>query len=103
VGLVILVRVREKLTTDNHARGDARKDVDAMIKTKAKCRVCGKITALRQPYGEGTDFLPRRHKINGVQCPGSVREAELIDFIDGKIVDVPASTHPAPAAEEAQR
>jgi hypothetical protein len=51
------------------------------VTTKAKCRVCGKITAIRQPYGEGTDFLPRRHYIDGVLCVGSLREAELIDIV----------------------
>ena len=56
------------------------------IVTRAKCRECGKVTALRQPYGEGTDFLPRRHKVNGEPCPGNVREAILVDYLNGKPV-----------------
>jgi hypothetical protein len=51
---------------------------------KVKCRVCGKITAGRLPRagwikGDGTFWYPRRHKVNGVDCPGNIQEGILID------------------------
>lgn len=49
-----------------------------------KCCECGKRTAPRLPRsgrhkGDGTCWLPRRHRINGVLCPGSLEEGELIE------------------------
>jgi hypothetical protein len=53
--------------------------VGLVLKTKAQCVVCGKVTAIRQPYGEGTAMLPRRHKVDGIPCDGNVREAALVE------------------------
>ena len=52
--------------------------------TKFKCVVCGKLTAGRMPrsgreVGDTTARWPRRHKVNGVQCPGVWQEAEWVD------------------------
>ena len=47
--------------------------------TKVKCKICEKITAIRQPNGEGTAFLPRRHNTDGFMCMGNELEGELID------------------------
>jgi hypothetical protein len=55
-----------------------------------KCPVCGKLTAGRQPYGEGTIIYPRRHKLNGIPCDGNIRESIMInadiDTDTGKVV-----------------
>jgi hypothetical protein len=55
-------------------------------RTKFKCAVCGKLTTGRIPgTGRGgtkgdTSFrFPRRHKVNGKDCPGNIIEAEWID------------------------
>ena len=49
---------------------------------KVKCAVCGKITHPRLPRdgrhkGDGTSWLPRRHKVNGKDCEGNIQEGEL--------------------------
>jgi hypothetical protein len=70
-----------------------------MIRWKARyrCVVCGKVTAGRVPYdgrfrGDGTQMWPRRHQVDGKDCPGNVEAAEWVD------IPVEAA---APAAQEA--
>lgn len=51
---------------------------------KVQCAVCGKVTAGRLPRigkhkGDGTFFYPRRHKVNGKDCPGNIQEGIMID------------------------
>ena len=51
---------------------------------KAKCSVCGKMTEPRLPIegrckGDGTFWFPRRHKVNGLDCPGNIEEAKIVD------------------------
>lgn len=42
-----------------------------------KCAVCGWPNAGRIPKGgDGSYIVPRRHKVNGVPCPGNNMEAE---------------------------
>lgn len=55
------------------------------VKTMFKCVVCGKLTAGRLPRasgwfkGDGSCYYPRRHKVGGVLCPGSLQEAEWVN------------------------
>jgi hypothetical protein len=56
----------------------------AMITTKFKCVVCGKITAGRIPratrhdVGDGSVRFPRFHLINGSPCAGNYKLAEWV-------------------------
>lgn len=52
-------------------------------KIKFKCVVCGKLTAGRIPRyggisGDYSFRYPRRHQVNGKDCPGNIEEAEWI-------------------------
>jgi len=58
-----------------------------MAKTKFKCAVCGKLTAGRIGgtgrggyRGDTSHRFPRRHKVNGKDCPGNIEEAEWVDI-----------------------
>jgi hypothetical protein len=47
--------------------------------TRFRCVVCGKITAGRMPRrGDTTVRFPRRHRVNGVRCPGNIQEADWV-------------------------
>lgn len=55
-----------------------------MLKTVFVCPECGKETSGRLPniggdgygrLGDGTFRYPRRHKVNGKDCPGNIMEA----------------------------
>lgn len=49
------------------------------------CNVCGKETSGRLPRsgnhkGTGDFWFPRRHKVNGKDCPGNIEEGEIIGW-----------------------
>ena len=58
-----------------------------------KCVVCGKITAGRLPrasrhdIGDGTFWFPRRHKVNGGDCPGNIVEGEDVSLLTQRAAD----------------
>ena len=55
----------------------------AMNRTRFRCAVCGKLTAGRFPHlGDGTFYYPRRHQVDGADCPGNIIEAEWVDDDD---------------------
>lgn len=48
-----------------------------MGKTVFICSFCGKETKGRVPKGgDGSFVYPARHKVNGKNCPGNIKEAK---------------------------
>lgn len=48
-----------------------------------ECAICGKTYTAHNPI-MGTDFLPRRHKVNGETCWGSYDEVKNLRKIDSR-------------------
>jgi hypothetical protein len=72
----------KKMIADLSARGENKPVV--MRRTYFKCVVCGKLTAGRLSkegsfVSDMSHRFPRRHKVNGIDCPGNIEEAEWVD------------------------
>lgn len=53
-----------------------------IVKTKLKCKICGKLTRGRTPKGgDGSFKFPSFHNVDGKPCHGSTLEAEWVDII----------------------
>lgn len=53
-------------------------------RTRFKCPVCGKLTSGRignngKERGDGSHRFPRRHKVNGKDCPGNIEDALWVE------------------------
>lgn len=61
-----------------------------MIRTRFKCKACDTVSDGRRPRGgwgergDGTVIYPRRHKVEGVACPGNIEPAEWVRVDDGE-------------------
>lgn len=53
--------------------------MDNKEKHKVKCAVCGGTYTMRIPNnGDGSMWLPRRHKVGGISCPGNILETNIL-------------------------